>query len=134
MNDRIRVVLVDDSRAVLLVTRWLLEEDGRFTVAADVDDPTRAVDASREADLVVLDIAMPGIDGLTLLQEIRTRHPHVSLVMLSAHVQPYLRDEAFRRGAVDFIDKAAPPNEIVDRLAAAAGRDGDGGEPTLATP
>ena len=119
-DDRIRVVLVDDNHTVLMATRWLLEDDGRFVVVADLQRAETVLAHCHEADLVVVDIAMPGIDGLSLLDEIRWQHPALPVVVFTGYAQPYLRDEALRRGAADFVEKMPDMVEIADRFVAAA--------------
>lgn len=119
-DDRIRVVLVDDNRTVLMATRWLLEDDGRFVVVADLQRAETVLAHCQEADLVVVDIAMPGTDGLSLLDEIRWQHPSLPVVVFTGYAQPYLRDEALRRGAADFVEKMPDMVEVVERFVAAA--------------
>jgi DNA-binding NarL/FixJ family response regulator len=85
-DDTISVVLVDDSEDLLFLVRGALERSGRFRIvaeAADGEQGVAAVGASRP-DLVLLDIAMPVMDGLQALPLIREACPTAIVVMLSA--------------------------------------------------
>lgn len=115
----IRVVLADGSVTVRRVLRWLLEDDGRFAVVAEVDDGHDAVRHAGDADVVVMEIELQGVDGLTALERIRREHPTAAVVIYTSYSQPYLRSEAMARGAAAFIAKTSAYDEIADALAAA---------------
>lgn len=116
----IRVVLADGSSQVRRVLRWLLEEDGRFAVVGETDDGEGAVARAEDADVLVMEIALRGTDGLTALERIRRDQPKVAVVIYSSYAQPYLRAEAMARGAAAFIAKTTGYDEIADALASAA--------------
>jgi len=80
-----RVVIVDDSDDVRALLRAQLEMDGRFEVVGEADDGTAAVEVAREQqpDLMVLDLAMPRMDGLTALPLLREVAPGARIVVLS---------------------------------------------------
>ena len=82
---RVRVVLADDHRLMLEVVRVTLEEDGDFDVVGTARSAAEAlrVVASTRPDVVVLDIRMPGRDGLSCLQELKQRDPEITVVILS---------------------------------------------------
>ena len=117
----IRVVLADSSAQVRSLLRWLLEEDGRFRVVGEADGGDQAVAEAGSADVVVMEIALRGIDGLTALETIRRDTPDVAVVIYSSYDQPYLRAEAMARGAAAFLVKSSDYDEIADALASAAG-------------
>lgn len=116
-----RVVIGDDSGHVRSVLRWLLEEDGRFRVTGEAATGIEVLALAGDADVVLLDVAMPELDGLSALAEIRHRYPGLPVVMCSSHDVPFLRAEALRRGAAAYVaksDSAALPTV----MAAAAWR------------
>ena len=115
----IRVLLADSSTQVRSVLRWLLEEDGRFEVVGEVDDGDQAVARAEDADVLVMEIALRGVDGLTALERIRRDKPGVAVVIYSSYSQPYLRAEAIARGAAAFINKSTGYDEIAEALASA---------------
>ncbi len=84
--DTISVVLVDDSEDLLYLVRGALERSGRFRIVAEAGDGEQGVAAvgACQPDLVLLDIAMPVMDGLQALPLIREACPTAVVVMLSA--------------------------------------------------
>ena len=83
---KVRVLLVDDLSDIRLVMRLLLEADGRAEVVGEAADGTEAVRLARELhpDAVVLDLRMPGMDGVSALPLIRAASPGTVVVALSA--------------------------------------------------
>jgi DNA-binding NtrC family response regulator len=99
------ILAVDDDREI---TTWLKKtlEYRRYEVSVADDGPAalRALEASA-FDLVLLDIKMPGMDGLTVLHRIKEAHPDLPVVMISAHGTIETAVEATREGAFDFLPK-----------------------------
>lgn len=85
-NDQWRVLVVDDEPDIRLLLRLLLRQDKRFTVVGEAGDGAAAVELAHEfqPDFVLLDIAMPGVNGWTALKEIRQSVPGCRVVMCSA--------------------------------------------------
>lgn len=113
----IRVMLVDDSVVVRsLVGRWLSEHGG-FEVVAACRSATVALAILDEAqpDIVLLDIEMPDLDGLTALPRFLARTPHCAVVILSglAASQADIALRCVERGAADFIAKPSHTHEFV---------------------
>ncbi|WP_250036401.1 response regulator transcription factor [Paractinoplanes maris] len=110
------VLVVDDDPTVSDVVRRYLEQDGcRVRLAADGLAALAAV-AEDRPDLVVLDLMMPGLDGLEVCRRLRHRLPELPVVMLTA-----LGDEADRVvglevGADDYVTKPFSPRELVLRV------------------
>ncbi|HLL66684.1 MAG TPA: response regulator transcription factor [Micromonosporaceae bacterium] len=111
-----RVLVVDDDPTVSDVVRRYLERDGCRVQL--VDDGVTALDAvaAETPDLVVLDLMMPGIDGLEVCRRLRRQLPDLPVVMLTA-----LGDEADRVlglevGADDYVTKPFSPRELVLRI------------------
>src|SRR4051794_20664553 len=79
------VVVVDDAEDLRPLVRMAIERSGRFSVVAEASDGAQGVDAVRAAqpDLVLLDIAMPVMDGLQALPLMADACPHAIVVMLS---------------------------------------------------
>jgi DNA-binding NarL/FixJ family response regulator len=92
----------------------LLESDGGFEVVAAVDSAAELLAAVGRAapDLVVLDVGMPGTDGLACLEELRERHPAVKVVMLSGVDDPRVVGRALRLGAAAFVTKDVDPRDL----------------------
>ena len=130
------VLVVDDDPTVSDVVRRYLEQDGcRVRLAADGVAALAAVAAERP-DLVVLDLMMPGLDGLEVCRRLRRRLPDLPVVMLTALGEEADRVIGLEVGADDYVTKPFSPRELVLRIrsvlrrsAPAAGsavvRDGD---------
>jgi DNA-binding NarL/FixJ family response regulator len=111
---RPRVVLADDHPLVLETVEALLDADGDFEVVAAVGSGTellRVLETS-PPDLVVLDLRMPGTDGLDCLRSIRDRHPAVKVVVLSGADEPRLAQLALRLGAAAYVKKEVDPRDL----------------------
>jgi DNA-binding response OmpR family regulator len=95
----------------------LLERAGyRVLEAVDGEEGLRLL-ASERPDLVILDVAMPGLDGWEVLERIR-KSSDVPVVMLTARAQAGDRDRGLRSGANDYLTKPFRRQELLDRLAA----------------
>jgi CheY-like chemotaxis protein len=115
---RKRVVLVvDDDEAIRRVVRTVLEADNCDVVeAADGPAALLLLEAimGRGPDAVVLDIMMPGIDGIEVCR--RIDHDRIKVIMLSARDDPATRDQAAKAGADAYITKPFSAIELLDAL------------------
>ncbi len=100
-----KVLIVDDERNIRAALRDILEDEG-YEVADARDGPT-ALQAMgvAEADIVLLDVKLPGPDGVSVLGDIRSRWPETEVVMISGHSGIETAVEALRVGAYDFLEK-----------------------------
>ena len=116
----IRVVLADDADDLRMLMRITLESDGRFEVVGDAANGAEALDLlEREApDAVVLDIAMPLMDGLQVLSEMRARGLSVKVLAFSGF-NGGVEEKAKRLGAHDYLSKGTTALiDLVPRLIA----------------
>ena len=113
------VLVVDDESGVRDVVRKYLERDGFLVSVADNGpEASRILDREKDAiDLVVLDVMLPGLDGLTLLKELRSTS-QLPVIMLSARSQEFDRVRGLDLGADDYIPKPFSPSEVVSRVRA----------------
>ena len=111
----VRVVIVDDTPDLRMLVRTALERDGGFEVVAEAANGREGVDASKEQlpDVVLLDIAMPEMDGLQAAPEIRAACPEAIIVMLSGFTADKMRDAALRAGADYYLEKTASVKAVV---------------------
>jgi two-component system, NtrC family, nitrogen regulation response regulator NtrX len=100
------ILVVDDEPDICLLVKEILEDEGyRVTVAANAD-AARVQRREAQADLILLDIWMPGMDGISLLKEWHdAAHVDVPVIMMSGHGSVETAVEATRLGAYDFLEK-----------------------------
>ncbi len=116
----IRVVVVDDHALVRQsIVKAVASEPG-MQVVAEAGDGLTALKlvATHEPDLVVLDIAMPGKDGLAVAEQLRADHPATSVLFLSMHDDDASLQRAVALGARGFVSKSASVDELLDALRA----------------
>lgn len=125
-DERIRVVLVDDVPDLRFLIASRLRLDPRFEVVGEAGDGHAAIEVTdrERPDVVLLDIAMPGCDGLEALDHIRERSPSTAVVMLSGFPADQVAETAFAKGAVAYVEKGVPLDGIVDALGRALAHSG----------
>lgn len=110
MTSPARILVVDDDRTFRLSTAELLRHDGHeVETAADAAEAVRALDAAR-FDLVLLDMRMPGMDGLTAVEVLRTRGLRTPILMISGFGTIDSAVESLHRGADHFLSKPVDPD------------------------
>ena len=109
---RTRVLLADDHTLITAALRKLLE--GEFEVVGSVEDGRALLNAAIDlrADVVVLDIGLPLLNGLDAGQQLRERHPGIKIVYLTQNRDPNLAVEAFRRKASGYLLKNSAASEL----------------------
>ncbi|HKE46398.1 MAG TPA: response regulator transcription factor [Steroidobacteraceae bacterium] len=121
----IRILLVDDHAVVRTGFRLLLQSLADVAVVAEAESGEAACQRYLELtpDVVVMDLAMPGMGGLEALRRIRARDPQARVLALSAHDDPMHARRALREGALGFLSKRSAPETLVEAVTAvAAGR------------
>ena len=110
-----RILLVDDHPLTRSALAGLLTQHG-FEVVGEASDGEEAVEAAGrlEPDLILLDLSMPGLDGLSALPRLRAAAPKCEVVVLTASEENLLG--AIRGGAAGYLLKSEPPERIVDFL------------------
>lgn len=119
---KIRVLLVEDEQTLAdIIADTLSEKDFTVTVAYNGVEGLRAFDRERP-QVVVTDIMMPGMDGLSLVAELRRREPSVPILFLSARSAAEDVVRGFEAGGNDYLRKPFAMSELIVRLRALAGR------------
>ena len=121
----IRVVLVDDHAVVRTGFRLLLQSHPEVQVIGEADSGEAACQRYDDLtpDVLVMDIAMPGMGGLEALKRIRAHHPQARVLALSAHDDPMHARRALREGALGFLSKRSAPEALLEAVTSvAAGR------------
>lgn len=120
------LVVDDDARLRELLGRYLVEHGFRVTAAADAAE-ARAKLAGLDFDLLIIDVMMPGEDGLTLTQRLRATS-RIPILILTAMAEPDSRIDGLERGADDYVVKPFEPRELVLRIRNILQRAERGGE------
>jgi two-component system invasion response regulator UvrY len=123
---RIRVLLVDDHAVVREGYRRLLERDESLTVVGEAAAMAEALtlDAQLQPDVIVLDIALPGVSGIEVLRRLIARRPDARVLMFSMYQDGIYATHAMNAGACGYLSKASAPDLLVSavRTVAAGGR------------
>jgi DNA-binding NtrC family response regulator len=113
MSDRAKILLVDDEPGMLRYIRTLLEVDNHTVQTASTgEEALELVEKGLQPNLVLLDLLMPGIDGLETLERLRKLQPNVRVVMLSCVNDTKKVVQAIRLGATDYITKPFQKAEL----------------------
>jgi two-component system invasion response regulator UvrY len=121
----ISVLLADDHAVVRTGFKMLLESQQDIAVVGEADSGESActVYGEHTPDVLVLDLAMPGMGGLEALKRIRAHHPQAQVLALSAHDDVMHARRALRGGALGFLSKRSAPQTLIEAVrAVAAGR------------
>lgn len=110
----LRVLIADDHQLILDGVRHALEATPDFEVVGEASNGTQVLALVKRvrADVVVLDIRMPGMDGLVCLDQIKKGHPDIKVIVLSASADQKLIENVLRRGASAYIVKSVNPIDL----------------------
>jgi len=108
-----RILLVDDIPAMRVAVRGLLE-DADLPVIGEAADGLQAVSMAAELqpDVVVMDVRMPGLDGLQATKRITGAHPNIRVVVYSVFDSDETQHAASQAGAAAFVPKSSPPDQV----------------------
>jgi two-component system, OmpR family, response regulator CpxR len=117
-----KVLLVDDEEQFVEVLGQRLETRGFAVTSAFNGDDALAFIQDKEVDVVVLDVQMPGRDGVDTLREIKRIKPIVEVLMLTGHGTVETAIEGMKLGAYDYLMKPTDTNELVEKISKAHAR------------
>jgi two-component system response regulator NreC len=124
MNDltRLRVILADDHITVRHGLKLLINGERDMTVVGEASDGAAAVKLALECrpDVVVMDVSMPGVNGLLATRMLKKSLPAVAVVMLTRHADDAYLQELLRAGASGYVLKQSPPSELLQAIRATA--------------
>lgn len=109
-----RILCIDDDAAVLMMLEKLLKNAGHSVLKANTAKKGFRTIAWRKVDLIILDVMMPGMNGVEMLKKLKDseRTIHIPVVMLSGCDEDEIKQQAFGEYAENFIVKGTPVNEI----------------------
>jgi DNA-binding NarL/FixJ family response regulator len=113
-----KVLIADDHPLILAGIKHALEEAEGFEVVAETNNGAQVLPlvSQTKPDLALLDMRMPGMDGLTCLDRIRERHPNVKVVILSVSTDADVIQDVLNRGASAYIVKSVNPVDVPSAL------------------
>jgi len=114
-----RILIADDHAVVRAGLRELLATRGSFTVVGEAPDGDQLIKLAAEipADVLLLDVSMPGPPFLDLLQRVRSQFPALRVLVLTMHPEDQFAVRALRAGASGYLTKDRTPDELVDAVA-----------------
>ena len=111
-----RVLLVDDEKDFVDMLQLRLEEEGEMVTPAYSGEMALKILAKEEIDVVILDILMPGMDGIQTLKEIKRRFPLIEVILLTGHGTTASAVDGMKQGAYDYLLKPADFSELETKL------------------
>lgn len=123
-----RLLIVDDHDLIRESTQLMLEGEPDLEVVGEAVNGRHALELCRRLrpDLVLMDVRMPEMDGLTATREIKKEMPAISVLVVSAYESEDYRREAASAGATDYILKDAERRQLLEAVRAALGQRGKG--------
>jgi DNA-binding NarL/FixJ family response regulator len=118
----VRVVIVDDHRLFVDALALLLGHDERLEVIGTASDGPTAIDLAVDgaAEVAVIDVRMPEVDGIETAKRLRTRSPATSVILVTGLDDPQIAVEAKEVGAVALLKKGALHDQLKEAIVAAA--------------
>jgi DNA-binding NtrC family response regulator len=107
-NSPARILVVDDEKLIRWSVGERLQRSGYEVLSAESGEEALEVLAAQSPDLILLDVRLPGIDGLATLQRALAQAPELAVLMMSAHSTVDIAVEAMKHGAIDFLVKPFP--------------------------
>ena len=117
-----RILLVDDEKDFVEMLSLRLEEAGENVTPAYSGQECLDILETKDIDVVILDILMPGMDGIATLKEIKNRFPLVEVIMLTGHGSTESAVKGMKLGAFDYLLKPAHFGELTAKLDSARKR------------
>jgi DNA-binding NtrC family response regulator len=114
--DQLKVLLIDDERDYLETMIKRLRKRNLEVAAADSGEEALRVLRETSMDVVVLDVRMPGMDGIQVLREIKRINPLVQVIMLTGHANVEVAVEGMELGAFDYLMKPANLDELLYKI------------------
>jgi NarL family two-component system response regulator LiaR len=128
MEAKIKVLIVDDHEVVRNGVRSFLEAQSDFIVVGEAENGEQAIELTQKEcpDVVLMDLVMPGMQGVEATREVRKANPQTQVVVLTSYHQDDYVFPALKAGAISYILKDAKMSDLADAL-----RKGAKGEATL---
>lgn len=115
---QLTILIAEDHALIRKSLGLLIGSDPRFTVIHLVENGHEAIEQTRRLrpDVVVMDINMPGMDGIEATQQIRKCSPSTKILGISMHTQPAFAKRMFQSGALGYVTKSSQPEEMYNAI------------------
>lgn len=120
--DEMKIMLVDDEEGFLVTTRKLLQRKGINVTTAMSGAEALEKLMVEEVHVVILDVKMPGMDGVAVLKAIKSRYPLVEVIMFTGHASVESAVDGLMSGATDYLTKPYDIDELVAKAEEAFAR------------
>ena len=119
-NARLRILLADDHVTVRHGLKLLIDDQTDMTVVAEASDGAAALQlaAKHKPDVIVMDVSMPGMNGLVATKTLRKTQPSIAVVTLTRHADDAYLQELLRAGASGYVLKQSAPTELLQAIRA----------------
>ena len=117
-NTKKRVLIIDDHVVVRQGLTSLINQESDLMVCGQAEDAQQGLSeiGSASPDIVLLDISLPGMNGIEFLKNAKARYPHVPIIVLSMHDESLYAERALRAGALGYLMKSSSSDEVVNAL------------------
>lgn len=114
----IKVLLADDHSVVRAGLRRIIEDDGDMQVIAEAADGREAIQKVHKTlpDVAIIDISMPGMDGLEIISQLRSHFSELPILILTMHEEEQYVVRAISLGATGYVTKRSAPEELVEAI------------------
>lgn len=118
----LRILLIEDDELFRLGLRVRLQQEPDLEIVAEAEDGETAIELSHQypLDIVLLDVGLPGIGGIEACWQIKQRHPHLPVLILTSHSQPALIARLVEAGAQGYCLKGIAPETLIWALRSVA--------------
>lgn len=114
--EKLKMLLVDDEERFLATTQKLLSKKDIEAVTATSGKEALEILLQKNIHVVILDVKMPGMDGIATLKEIKNRFPMVEVIMLTGHATVESAIDGLKSGATDYLMKPTGIDELISRV------------------
>ena len=121
--NRLRILLADDHVTVRHGLKLLIDRQADMEVISEASDGNAAIQSAiaLRPDVIVMDISMPGMNGLAATRALKQIQPGLAIVMLTRHADDAYVEELLRAGAAGYVLKQSAPTELLQAIRAVAG-------------
>ena len=111
-----RILIVDDENVVLEGCRMVLQDEGYEVIPVSSSDFALAIFKKSHPSLLLVDLKMPGHDGIYLLEKVKKQWPNVPIIVMSGYATRETIAEVFVQGADAFLPKPFTPDELLEKI------------------